>query len=706
MHHYSLQHTAQVDETEVARQEQQWVQTKGPEGGSVLGLFTTSRGDVFAGTKTGLYRLNDDGTGWNLINSINGPRQFALDEKTKWWEVVEHQDTLYFTKNAKVLASTDRGETWKEVCDCPKGNPVGMVMTDGFLEVHPNMTTYLAFTFGVYRSNDVGKTWKKLSEGLKGRKISAIVAIDNTIFAGTNKGLYQLNSDTWEKLAIGPEKNSDKTYNISELIATKNHLYVAAKTSGGNLFDGKHKVFVEGLPITEIVKPNKELPSRIEVKNADGQGITWTLFHSTDRGKSWKSITPKLSKDWKKYFHPWNGILVFGATRRVFASGEKVMVIEGEDHHYSVDAGDNWTTLDNTDDIGDVSSVLLMNATTIYRSGTFGIHRTTNKRESWRQFNTGLVNTNVQQIYSINGILYANTESGLVNSNDDGESWIPVIGDSGFLTHIFEFNEELYVRDSASGTPRFLKLSSKKNNLKSISELPVLKYVPSTISTESSHDRFEIVEIGNRYHMKSFLGSFAITDTTYYVEFQNKLFRWNFGDINWYDTGITDFDEATRKVINSKFIYPTHFRFGVSGKTVYVGKQGGQLMQSSDEGNRWNDVTEHLPFAVEYFNAIVFTGQTVYVATNKGVVRSSNGTDWHTLTDAEGTPLVVNLLAVDGTTVYGTAKRKVYQITENTNTWQQVTPEIPHSVSCIDVDGHTLYVGTSGRGVLRYTLDE
>ena len=168
-------------------------------------------------------------------------------------------------------------------------------------------------------------------------------------------------------------------------------------------------------------------------------------------------------------------------------------------------------------------------------------------------------------------------------------------------------------------------------------------------------------------------------------------------------------DEASPDEVN--FAVPNHkdFRFAVSGKTIYVGKRDGHLLQSFDEGNTWNDitaVTANLPFSVERFNAITFAGQTVYVATDKGVIRSNNGTDWHIPTDIEGTPLVVDRFAVDGTTVYGTAKRKVYQLKEDSNTWQQVTPEIPYPVNCLDIDGNTLYVGTNGRGVLRFSLDE
>ncbi|MCE2397235.1 PQQ-binding-like beta-propeller repeat protein [Candidatus Poribacteria bacterium] len=85
---------------------------------------------------------------------------------------------------------------------------------------------------------------------------------------------------------------------------------------------------------------------------------------------------------------------------------------------------------------------------------------------------------------------------------------------------------------------------------------------------------------------------------------------------------------------------------------------------------------------------------------------SNDGISWEATTDTEGVPIVIERFAVDGTTVYGTHQQRVYQLKANANTWQQVTPEIPVRVNALAVDGNTLYVGTTGRGVLRFTLDE
>ena len=213
--------------------------------------------------------------------------------------------------------------------------------------------------------------------------------------------------------------------------------------------------------------------------------------------------------------------------------------------------------------------------------------------------------------------------------------------------------------------------------------------------------------------MPSFFGSFVVSGETYYVEYGQKLFRWEPGMAEWHDTGLVDetefvfpVDYSAEASTSMNVLDSIGFKIAVSGKTVYVGKRDGHLAQSLDKGETWNDVTADLPFAITAFKAIAFAGSTVYVATDNGVAYSSDGTDWHAATDAEGETLVIKKFAVDGTTVYGTTGQYVYQLKEGSNTWKQATSEIPDAVLSFAVDGNVLYVGTANSGVLRFTLDD
>ncbi|MYF99055.1 hypothetical protein F4212_07955 [Candidatus Poribacteria bacterium] len=128
-------------------------------------------------------------------------------------------------------------------------------------------------------------------------------------------------------------------------------------------------------------------------------------------------------------------------------------------------------------------------------------------------------------------------------------------------------------------------------------------------------------------------------------------------------------------------------------------------MRSIDEGLTWTDVSGNLPFHVDNYRAITFAGNFVYVATDKGVVMSANGTDWHKLTTAKGKSLIITMFAVDGTAVYGETRKRIYRLNSENHTWEQVTPRIRYMITCIDVDDNTLYVGTRTKGVLRYSLE-
>ncbi|MDE0087074.1 MAG: hypothetical protein OXU23_15240 [Candidatus Poribacteria bacterium] len=371
-----------------------------------------------------------------------------------------------------------------------------------------------------------------------------------------------------------------------------------------------------------------------------------------------------------------------------------------------------------------------------------GIHRTTDSGKSWHQFNTGLIGTHVRGLISVNNTLYVYAaERGLVSSSDSGESWTLVTTDTFGEQLMVGFDDILYTtasnsnlmnpRRARSSDLRLMRFSEQDKKLTFIQGMPDLRKINSfddgwirlnkplepvsDTKTESLNEDLPSapkksggITFDSRIEIKTRvkIASFAVSDTAYYVEFQHQLFRWKPGTSEWYDTGLID-EDTRDKFKNSEDLADTStFKLAVSGETVYVGKRNGHLIRSFDEGDTWNDVTANLPFSVDRFHAIAFAGKSVYVATDKGVTRSSNGTDWQTLTDAEGTPLVMGQFAVDGTTVYGETEQYIYQLDRDTGTWQQVTPEIPYPVTCLDVDGNTLYVGTFGRGVLHFALDE
>ncbi|MYF99321.1 sigma-70 family RNA polymerase sigma factor [Candidatus Poribacteria bacterium] len=711
---------AQVDG--ISNLKRQWSDANGPQGGNVSMLFTTNRGDMYAGTEHGIYRLTDDRNAWKLIKDIKSPPSTGLYSKIKWWPLVEHKDILYLAYDKEILVSTDRGETWDVFCECIKGELVGMVVTDGILGTQSDISIYLAYTNGVFHTDNAGKSWTPLPEGLVDRKIKTIAAIENILFVGTENGIFRLSSDTWKQLPINHKETKNKTPKIISLEVTENYLYAIVQLG-----------WRDSIRVPNI-KSNKPEGQSNEYVGLDYQPPPWKLFRSTDFGESWNSITPtednvkknpnqlsvnsNTDSQVKKDDTPAVGILhsVINSemvwqhiTHKINASGETIMLIIGDNNFYSIDAGETWISFVDADEIGMQTDAMMLNSTTFFRSGTLGILRSTDSGETWHPFISGLVDTNVMQLIVLNGILYAKTETELMYSNDGGESWISFSSDTSDMDNIIESDGELFSNKNQDGVSSFYRLSSEVNEFTEITGIPTLEFVPDPNKNIYPNGTMVIWQNNNRFlQVVSDLGSFAITDNALFVVYNTKLFRWNIGALNWYNTGLTEIVQPDNLIFDTKsrITYRKDFKFAVSGNSIYVGKNVGHLMQSLDAGNTWKDVTEYLPFSVDYFYAISYAEKSIYVATDKGVVMSDNGIDWHTITDAKENPLVMRILVVNDKTVYGESKQKIYQLSKNTGTWQQVTPKIPYYVNCFDVDDNTIYVGTFGRGVLRYALDE
>jgi len=709
----SLFATLPVDTTEVSTPKPQWTQTRGPEGGVVNTLFVAANGDVYARSNADLYRLTDDRTKWIPANtdvSIKGS-----------WQMTEHEDTLYIVSDTETLASVDRGETWSVQGARPEGQLIGTVITDEAL--------YLGLVDGVFRSVDAGKSWTSLDDGtLADREIRAITAIENTVFVGTDKGLYRHSSEGWAQLQVG------ETGNIRALTSAEHRLYVAV----GN--DVQYKILSMTMSISSASK------------------ASLSLYRSTDLGDSWQAIdVTKMASDseengWFSFSHEVNKPQITANSEvektsrfKMVAAQERLLVLDGVNGYYSSDAGETWIPFKNSDPLNmvDTFAVVMSDANTFYTGGRFGIQRTTDAGKTWHPFSTGLVRTTVDNLVHANHALYATIWKELVVSFDGGESWAPVLHRPETLTSLMKFNDRLYVKGIKETSPQLFRISAEDKGLVSVPGMPSLvasdvetlirekfeNFLPEHVQDElkknaEEHteltledlfkdfdlDKFstvgsQILEESMVELIQAYFGSFAVSGGTYYMEYNQKLFRWKPGMTEWFDTGLADAGEFIDSVTDLEYQGAIDFKIAVSGETVYVGKRDGHLLQSFDEGDTWNDVTTALPFSVNQFKAIGFAGPTLYVATDKGVMYSSDGTRWHTATDAEGAPLVIEKMAVQDTTVYGATEQQIYQLKENSNTWEPVTPEVPSEILSLAVDGNILYVGTPGHGVLRFTLD-
>ena len=654
---------AQADETNLPTAEPEWIQTKGPGGVSRAGLFFTSDRTLYAIAKTGLYRLTEAADAWTLVSASGPSREFNS-------VMAERDDTLYLLTPNELLVSIDAGKTWNSLGARPEGRAVALVITDTAM--------YLVLRTEVFRSEDVGNQWEPIGKDLRtdnvpeagdpNFRIWDALAIDNILFVGTRHGLFRL-TDDWEKLPV------PTSHGIKSLATADDRLYVGTIASPP---DGPHAA----------------------------------VFYSTDLGDFWTDITPNT--------HEYPVALI--TTVEVVPLGDTLMLMGTGGVLRSDDGGETW--IDHGRDRRTFGAVfggfptVALDKNNFYITYPGGIMRSTDGGGTWHPFMAGLVNSRVPELVTVKNLLYALTRNETLKSADGGETWESVglntdenASLDGRNAKVVTVNGALYASNSEFEGVTLYRLSDSGNVFLTVEGAP--DFEEDTLYTERLK---KVMEAGKNNadadKVKELLranearvieewktnGTFTVADDTIFMEYRHKLYRWRRGETAWHDTGLEDHAEISP--IGRKGL-----ALAVSGNTVYAGKREGELFLSEDGGNTWNNVTQDLAFPFGYFKEIVFAGSTVYVSTDMGVMSSSNGETWHVLTDVDGNRLIMDRIAVEGITAYGVSDSGVYQVDTQTNTWKQITSELPHTATSFAIDGDTFYIGTKQNGVLRFQRD-
>ncbi len=693
----------------------QWTQAMGPQGSPTYEIFSTSWGTVYVSTQTGIYKLPTDATTWTRLNTdirIPGGKMF----------MTEHNGTLYIVSTDEIFAATGNSETWNAFCSKPEGRAVGLIITD---ETQPtgaqtDITMYLALKGkGVFHSTDAGAHWEPLNDGLADKCIYAVAAIGNTVFAGTNDGLYCLNAGVWEHVPIDAFKTTQSLENEAFVDTGFYRLNAGVwEQVPVETFNAVHSLEVFENNLYVGIGPDlstwktPETTKGIIVKTKSVQG---RIFHSADLGESWTEVTPK------------NEFFFFSVSTRIqFLVAGETLLARGAERFRSMDAGQTWTKL-RTDPnlllfgIWDNAAV---NERTFYTVGIHGIYRTTDAGDSWHPIMDGIVGTRTQQLIRLNGRFYTHTGRDFAQSIDGGESWksiqINARSSEKEQSHVILSPDaklvlaegNLYGLTTEKENLHIFCLSGDANILVPVQGMPTLNYemLPTELRTTVLNEKRiylpdntmrdpNLPQALHRMKTSARTGGFTVSDGTFYVEHQRGLFKWQPGDSEWTHTGLIDTD-STR--VNG---YDSGFKLAVSGDTVYVGMRDGRLFQSLDTGHSWKDITPTLPLHFEDFKEVAFAGSTIYVATDKGVLASQNGEHWRVLTDHAGERTVIERFAVDHVSVYGAGDTGVYRL-DDRGRWAPILPNVPSKVASLVINNNKLYVATERIGMFHIPLEE
>ncbi len=676
---------------------QQWKQANAPGFGPVFGLFASSENDIYAASHLGIYRLTPDASTWAFISpaaAVNLPTDFR-DYNTI--PMAQKDDTLYLVSGNGLFSSSNNGETWTSLGDRPKGAAMGLAITDEAF--------YLALrNDGIFRSEDRGKQWVLLNDEVTEVKVFALATLENTVFVGTNQGLYRIKPrHGLEKLPL------NTTLVIHSLTVSENNLYVG---TGPDLF-------------------NSSLTKASVQEAIDKKQNMWEIFHSADLGNSWADITPKAESP---FIRASPGV-------KVLTAGKTLLVIGYVGFHLrSMDGGKTWSGADQKPSpVAIMNSIFLsmfpavgVDENTVFTAGIFGLNRSTDAGESWQPFMTGMIATRISNLIAFKNALYGNTGTNIAKSTDGGMSWQTLHFDPNELTSTWKkqlvnargllllprltvSDGVLYGITSISGvedTACIFHLSTSGTDLVLVQGTPTFSgnlsiEIPRTERQEVSEENIaddtandpektDALTESTRQNI-SVPRAFAVSGDAFYVVYQGRLLRWRRGEPEWFDTGLVDIDAPAKNDGTDPFI------LAVSDETVYVGKRDGHLLRSLDSGNTWKDLTATLPLRFAYFNEIVFAGSTVYVATDAGVLTSTDSDNWRAITDNAGTRTIIDRIAVVDTTIYGAGDAGIYQL-DNRGKWEQILPEVPHSAISVAINDDRLYIATKRSGMFQASL--
>ena len=590
-----------------------------------------------------------------------------------------HGGTLYIVSTDEIFASDNRGETWSPLGPRPKGDAVELVITDAEPESTPKapMTMYLALKDkGIFRSTDDGTRWVPLNDGLTvSEKISAMTAIEKTVFAGTENGLYRLDSDVWKKLPL------DTSGAVCSLAVSGTDLYAGIG----------HKLLVRLTPM--------ELH---EVEQRDKLHFV-KIFHSTDLGASWTKIKLRRSEHLHKT-SPTAGITVL-------ATGKTLLALSYAQFR-STDGGQTWTELEKDHNFVAKSRlpIVMVNERTYYKANAGGIHRTTDGGASWHIFMNGVIGTRIVDLVAFNNTLYAHTGYEVYQSTDGGVSWEKLWNHEReavlnipttrmiYAPKLIPVGDILY---SLSGPETgvdnvgFFRLSTDGDMLIPVRDVPIFD------RRKIGYEKFYYKSNDQEYIRTGRLRTetAAVSRDVFYVEYMGELYKWKLGDSEWTGTGLVE--DGYR--YDGKFGFGEGFKLAVLGETVYVGKRNGKLFQSFDEGESWRDITPSLPLRFTRFKDMVFVGSTLYVATDNGVMVSKTAEHWHVPTDSAGTRPIINKFAVGGSKVYGISDAGVYRL-DTRNRWKLVSTEVPSGIVSSAIINDRLYSIVERQGIFHTSL--
>ncbi|MFH6767434.1 glycosyl hydrolase [Gaetbulibacter aquiaggeris] len=410
--------------------------------------------------KGGLYRSDDGGDTWNLVNSDRSLRQRA------WYYTRVYADTkdadIVYVMNVRYHKSTDGGKTFNafnaphgdhhDLWIAPENSNRMIIGDDGGAQV----TYDGGETWSSYHNQPTAQFYRVTTDNHFPYRIYAAQQDNSTIRISHRSEGSSISEDDWEDTAGGESahivvdpENDDIVYGgsyggfltrVNHKTGTVRAINVWPDNPMGHGAEGMKYRFQWNFPIMF----SKHNPKRLYT-------FSQHVHITENEGQSWKIISPDLTRNDPEKLKSSGGPITQDNTSveyycTIFAANESPLVegllwVGSDDGliHVTRDGGKNWENVTpkempewmmiNSIEPSAFDDGTCYVAGTKYKTGDFApyLYKTSDYGKTWTKITNGINPEHFTRVLREDpkqkGLLYAGTETGMYISFDDGKKW-------------------------------------------------------------------------------------------------------------------------------------------------------------------------------------------------------------------------------------------------------------------------------------------
>ncbi len=569
---------------------------------------------------------------------------------------------------------------WKQTSG-PGGGPITAIAQKGD-------TLYAGTNSGIYISLDTGFNWS--FKGLTNDFVTFIFLKDNFLLAATSgNGIFRSNNGgtTWEHADAGLPAAI-----ATSMISKGNYIFVSFNDTDPSNQSGVFRSNDNGTTWVRLlsnylqynalgVRGDTIYVAADDMYKSGDNGTTWTRLNM---GTFFLSVNCFILLDSSIYAgvypggiyqsqdlgNTWNlSLYLTEAQVPTFATDGKIILAGTNFENYNGElyrSEDKGKTWTITPSFDGKAINVLFQKDSLWFVGTpaWGVYRSADEGKTWIDANRGFTNGIIQALTSFHGILFARTGIGVFQSNDLGVSWNSVHW--GFSTQALGFiNDQL-----VAASPQGIYLSSDDGKTWSLVNSQMVR-VDNLASTQKS--------------------IFASVGTG-----PSDLYRSDDGGKSWTLRLSTTYGISSLFADDSTVLVGTEgFYWDLPAGTLHFSPNNGNDWVSSDAGNQVFSVARYHG----YLYAAVEKGMNLFV--NHTLRSSDGGFTWSPLGSDPQTPQVRSLWVAENSLFMGT-RSGIFRISSDDSTFLPVDSGLVGSerdIYCISSSNGYLFIGTNGNGV-------